>query len=122
MENNLLIKQNQVRNILLGIIVIVLISILFILKENINSNRFSFNVDSNAKEIYIFDEETGTLFITTPQLSGDYEDEIWVKLNPTFKGKTMPFREILQDNAKVKLRNEFLKKKEQAEKQNSKQD
>ncbi|MCG2710970.1 MAG: hypothetical protein L6416_01345 [Candidatus Omnitrophica bacterium] len=104
-------------NISLSIIAVVLILILNLLMRNQNNNRFSFQVHSQTREVYVFDEKTGTLFLTSPEVVGDYSDEIWVKLNPTVKDKTFSFREFLQDTSRRKLRKEFLNKKKQIEKQ-----
>ena len=104
-------------NILLSIIAVILILILNLLMQNQNNNRFSFQTDSQTREVYIFDEKTGTLFLTSPEVVGDYSDEIWVKLNPTARDKTLSFRELLQDTSRRKLRKEFLDKKKQIEQQ-----
>ncbi|MFH1092562.1 MAG: hypothetical protein V1739_00245 [Candidatus Omnitrophota bacterium] len=104
-------------NILLSIITVVLILILSLLMQNQNNNRFSFQADAQTREVYVFDGKTGTLFLTSPEVVGDYSDEIWVKLNPTLKNKTLSFRDLLQDTSRRKLRKEFLNKKKQLEQQ-----
>ncbi len=104
-------------NILLGIIAVILILILNLLMQNQNNNRFSFQTHPQTREVYVFDKKTGTLFLTSPEVVGDYSDEIWVELNPTEKDKTLSFREFLQDTSRRKLRTEFLKKKKQIEQQ-----
>ena len=107
--------QKTLTNILLGIIAVVLILIFSLLKQNTNNNRFSFVAHPQTREVYIFDGNTGTLFLTSPEVVGDYSDEVWVKLNPTGENKTLTFKELLQDTSRRKLRKEFLDKKRKME-------
>ncbi len=103
--------QKTLTNILLSIIAVVLILILNMLMQNQNNDRFSFQTHAQTREVYVFDGKTGALFLTSPEVVGDYSDEIWVELNPTAKGKTLSFRELLQDTSRRKMRKEFLDKK-----------
>ncbi len=107
--------QKILTNILLTIIAAVLILILNLLTQNQNNNRFSFQTHSQTREVYVFDKKTGALFLTSPEVVGDYSDEIWVKLNPTAKDKALSFRAFLQDTSRRKLRKDFLNKKNQIE-------
>ncbi len=116
MERDLPMRK-ALTNVLLSIIAVVLILILNLLMQNQNNNRFSFQTHPQTREVYVFDEKTGVLFLTSPEVVGDYSDEIWVKLNPTAKDKTLSFRELLQDTSRRKLRKEFLNKKKQIERQ-----
>lgn len=103
--------QKMLTNVLLGVIAVVLILILNILRQDADNNRFAFQTHPQTREVYVFDEKTGTLFLTSPEVVGDYADEIWVELNPTGKDKTLSFKELLQDTSRRKLRKEFLDKK-----------
>ena len=81
--------------------------------QNQNRERFAFETHQQTREIYVFDKQTGKLFLTSPEVVGDYSDEIWVELNPNEKEKTLSFRELLQDTSRRKLRKEFLNKQNQ---------
>ena len=106
---------------MLGIIAIVLILILMLLtQKEKNHNRFSFQTNFQTREVYVFDRQTGTLFLTSPAVVGDYADEVWVQLNPTKKNTTLSFKQLLDDTARRKLRKEFLDRKKQIKEQESK--
>ncbi len=105
--------QKILTNVFLGVITVVLILILNILIQNKDNDRFAFQTHPQTREVYVFNKTTGTLFLTSPEVVGDYSDEIWVELNPTVKDKTLSFRELLQDSSRRKLRKEFLDKKSQ---------
>lgn len=107
--------QKTFTNILLSIIAVVLIMIFNLFTQTRNNNRFTFEADMQTREIYVFDSKTGALYLTSPDVVGDYSDEIWVKLNPTEKEKTLSFRQLLQDTSRRKLRKEFLNKKKELE-------
>ncbi|MBU4304095.1 MAG: hypothetical protein KJ893_00490 [Candidatus Omnitrophica bacterium] len=115
MQENPFPDYRVINNFLLSVIVVVLIIILCAISKMQNRDRYSFTVYNQANEVYVFDKYTGKLFITSPEIIGDYSDEMWAELNPTAKGKTMSFKEFLFNKANRELRKRFVEEKRQME-------
>ncbi len=104
-----------INNVLLSVIIVVLVIILGSMSKMQNRDRYSFSVYNQANEIYVFDKYTGKLFITSPEIIGDYSDEMWAELEPTAKGKALSFKEFLYNKANRDLRKRFIEQKQRLE-------
>ena len=96
----------QLTNILLLIIATILFVIALSLAQN--RNRYSLEVLSEVREIYVFDTQTGRLFITSPEVIRDYSGEMWTQLNPTIKGRSLPFKKIIEEKSQLQEKKQFL--------------
>lgn len=97
MSKNRLMIYWQFTNIFLTLTALLLIITSLILFQK--NNRYTFEVINNTRELYVFDKQAGKLFITSPEIIRDYGKEMWTVLSPTEKGKTMPFKDLLDDKA-----------------------
>lgn len=96
--------------LLIAVVILLVVNTLFLLKSD--DNRYAFQVINQGMEIYVFDRRTGKLFITSAQLIGDYNDEVWTELTPTGSGKALSFKQFLRNAANIKLKKQFLGQKE----------
>ncbi|MCM8813087.1 MAG: hypothetical protein NC924_04025 [Candidatus Omnitrophica bacterium] len=78
-------------------------------------NRYDFAVQHEAQEIYIFDRQTARIYLTSPEMIADYHGEMWTELCPLDTKKRVAFRDFLSDGKERRLREFFLRKKQQAE-------
>jgi len=99
-----------ITNILLGAILLALIFMTNALSTNLRANRYAFAAHSQTHEIYVFDTQTGKLYITFPGAIDDYKGEVWAQLNPINKAHIIPFEEYLADMSGRNVRKDFLKK------------
>ncbi|MBI4845102.1 MAG: hypothetical protein HY810_01275 [Candidatus Omnitrophica bacterium] len=100
---------------LLVLNVVILVVLIFIFSRQPKENRYDFKIQERSNEIYVFDKQAGKLYITAPQVIGEYSDEVWTELDPTQEGRTLSFKEFLRSKAKMDLRNKFIQDKKQLE-------
>ncbi|MFH2137534.1 MAG: hypothetical protein ABII88_03365 [Candidatus Omnitrophota bacterium] len=109
MTNKFLVIQTVFTNLLLLVILGVLIFVAAGLKQDSSNDRYSFSMQSQTQELYVFDKKTSKLFITSPEVIGDYGKEMWTELNPAAGGNAVPFKQLLNEKSGIELRKKFLR-------------
>jgi hypothetical protein len=104
----------SITNILLAVIAVLLMIIAVAVSRKDISDRYVFQINGQSGELYVFDKQSGDVFMTSPQMIGTYAEEVWTKLNPG-AGKALSFKEFLQHKAGSDLRKKFIEEKKRVE-------
>ena len=109
--------------LLLGLLA-VLVFIALRLPAPAEAPRYTFTAHSNTHEIFVFDSQTGKLYITYPGLIDSYNGEAWAELNPLDRKNIIPFKRYLDDIAGKKIQDDFVNRlnAQKAQNQGGRQD